>query len=205
MTQITSGVRSILSSPLVYDFFQNLLGAKTVRQEFVHEFIRPFSGQVILDVGCGTAEILSYISDNIEYFGYDLSTEYIEYAKDKYGGRGTFRNTFFDSAAASILPKADCVIAVGLLHHMEDGEVKVLFKDIANVLTERGRFIALDPCFEKGQNPFAKALISMDRGQNVRTKKCYKELATGIFPSVKSSVRHRVWVPYTHHYLECTK
>ena len=51
MSQTTTGIRAILSSPKVYDFFQNVMGAKSIRKELVEQSIRaPFEGKV-LDIG----------------------------------------------------------------------------------------------------------------------------------------------------------
>ena len=89
MTQITTGLRAVLSSPKVYDFLQMVMGAHSARWELVHEHVRPVSGCRILDVGCGTARILDYLP-NVEYHGFDLSQRYIDDATQRYGARGHF-------------------------------------------------------------------------------------------------------------------
>lgn len=40
MAQITTGIRSVLSSPWVYDVFQDIMGAKKVRMDLVHQHIQ---------------------------------------------------------------------------------------------------------------------------------------------------------------------
>jgi hypothetical protein len=57
MAQVTSGIRSLLSSPIVYTAFQNLMGARQGWVDFVQEFIRVKAGEALLDVGCGPADI----------------------------------------------------------------------------------------------------------------------------------------------------
>ena len=90
MAQITRGLRQVLSIPSVYNLFQRFMGAHRGRLELVKNHIRPYSGMRILDIGCGTAEILKYLPDDVEYFGYDVSGKYIAAANTRFGQRGVF-------------------------------------------------------------------------------------------------------------------
>ena len=63
--QITSGIRSILSVPLIYDTYQKLIGSTARDRRYVQEFIIPFHGAKILDIGCGTCSILEHLPKNI--------------------------------------------------------------------------------------------------------------------------------------------
>jgi SAM-dependent methyltransferase len=205
MTQITNGIRKILSSPIVYDSMQNLMGARNVRRELVEEFIRPKDFDLILDLGCGTAQILQYLPKTIEYWGFDISQRYISAAKEKYSTRGNFHCSYLVEENLNTLPKFDQVLAIGLLHHLDNDEVKEFFSLAKQALKPNGRVITLDPCLVIGQNPIARFLILNDRGQNVRTSKDYTSLAQNAFQNVKATVRHRTWIPYTHCFMECSK
>lgn len=205
MAQITSGVRAILSHPWVYNALQSFMGARRARQEFVREFIRPTNGQRVLDIGCGTAELLAFLPDDVEYVGYDPSEEYIAHARQFYGEGGEFHCGFFDRAEAEHHQPFDIVLASGVLHHMDDFQLKEMITLARDSLTPGGRMVTIDPVFCSPQNPLARLLISMDRGQNVRTAKEYTELASHVFPHVNGILRHRAWVPYTHWIMECQK
>lgn len=203
MSQITTGLRAVLSNPLVYETFQNLMGAKEGRRLIVEKHIRPFPGMRILDIGCGTCEILSALPYNIDYHGYDISEDYIAAAKKKFSGRGTFNRGLFDDAEAQKLQKFDLVMAIGVLHHMNEGEAAQLLRLAKSVLKDGGRILTRDPCFADGQNPVARFLISRDRGQHVRNAESYKALASAAFQNVKGELTHTAWVPYTHWTMEC--
>jgi cyclopropane fatty-acyl-phospholipid synthase-like methyltransferase len=205
MGQITSGFRAVLSSPIVYDSLQKLMGADQVRRQLVDEFIRPYKGCRILDLGCGTAEILQYLPNDIEYWGYDISPEYINAAKNRYGNRGYFHCGLLNEKNLVDLPKFNKVLALGVLHHLEDDESRGFFALANSLLNSGGSIITIDPCLADGQNPIARYLINKDRGQNVRESDAYKLLASNIFTKVKGSLRHRNWIPYTHWIMECTK
>jgi hypothetical protein len=97
----------------------------------------------------------------------------------------------------------DIAVAIGVLHHMDDSAARELFLLACGSLKAGGRFITLDPCFENGQNPLARFLISRDRGQNVRTQVGYEKLVPPGCRITRSIVRHKNWIPYTHCLLEC--
>ncbi len=203
MSQIESGVRAILSHPRVYNAFQSLMGARRGRRDFAEHFVRAQPGERVLDVGCGTAEILSYLP-HVEYFGFDVSQQYIEAARSRFGERGRFFCQELTPVLLETLPKFDLVLTVGLLHHLDDAYAAALLRMIKDALRPGGRLISLDPVFELGQNPIARFIVSRDRGQNVRTAMAYRALAEHVFSDVHGVVRHQTWIPYTHWIMECT-
>ena len=202
MAEIRSGVRSILSSPMVYTLLQTIMGGNRVRQEFVRESIRPEYGMRILDIGCGPAAILDILPQDVVYVGYDPSREYIGHARKKYGERGTFHCGFYGVADLTGRPPFDLVLAVGVLHHMDDRQVVEFMELARDSLSGAGRGVTLDSVFTPDQNPIARKLIEMDRGRNTRTAEGYMALASAVFPRVAGTVKHRVFPPYTHWIME---
>ena len=204
MAQITSGIRSILSHPAVYDGFQALLGANRARRRIVDEFVRPVPESCVLDVGCGTAVVLDYLPADIGYVGIDLSIDYIDAARAKYGERGTFLVGDVAQLPVDSIPPADRAIAIGLLHHLEDAEVRSLLAAIRGRLSPGGHLVTIDPCFDPAQSGFARFMVSRDRGQNVRSIQAYRALAKSAFDRVDSHVLHDLSrIPYSHAILEC--
>lgn len=202
--QITTGYRSILSHPLIYSAFQYVMGAEQGYLNFVKDYIRPFDGCVILDIGCGPGDIVSYLPE-VNYWGFDISEAYILKAREKYGDKAKFECKYLTIKDLETLPKFDMVIATGVLHHMNDNVVLDFLKLAFSALKDGGRLITIDPCLTAKQNPIARFLISKDRGQNVRDEAGYRDLASQIFDDVKLDVKHKAWIPYTHCFIECTK
>lgn len=204
MAQVTSGVRAVLSRPAVYEAFQRLMGAKRGREWIVRDLIRPFSGMRILDLGCGPAEILDSLPEDVEYTGYDMSAEYIAAASTKFGNRGNFHCRLLEQAEVATLDPFDLVIGIGVLHHLDDDTARQFMTLAKAGLKTGGRVLTLDACYAPNQNPIARFLISKDRGQHVRDASGYRALAQGIFPKIVGAVTHRAWIPYTHWSMECS-
>ena len=73
----------ILSIPIGYQLFQAACGAGKMRKIFTREYIRPYPGCSILDIGCGTADIRPYLGAGVSYTGIDLSVAYIAHNRVK--------------------------------------------------------------------------------------------------------------------------
>ena len=204
MAQIVNGIRSILSIPVVYSGFQALLGAHAVRQALVDKAVRPQPGMCVLDVGCGPAEILDYLP-GVRYWGFDISERYIAQARQRFGARGEFFCKLLTEDDLPLLPKFDVVLAIGLLHHLDNNVACDLLRLAQRALKPGGRLVTLDPCIHPGQSPIARWLISRDRGQNVRTQPEYARLVSIVFPDYRTEIRHKSGIPYTHCIMECTR
>jgi SAM-dependent methyltransferase len=204
MAQITNGVRAILSHPLIYSSFQALMGAHKSRQSFVENYIRPFSGMKVLDIGCGPADILAYLP-NVNYWGFDISEPYISQAKLRFGNRGAFQAKQLVLTDLEKLPKFDVVLAIGLIHHLDDPVATDVMRLASQALMSGGRLITVDPCIDSSQNFVSRFLVRNDRGQNVRDKLGYEALAKTVFESPRVEVKHQAWIPYTHCFMECQK
>lgn len=204
MAQITNGIRAILSLPVFYSAFQRLMGAHNFRIRFVAEFIRPFTGCKVLDIGCGPADILTYLP-SVDYVGYDISEAYISRARKKFGLGGKFYCKKLALSDVDNMPPFDIVLALGLLHHLNDESAIEILRLATQALKQGGRLITLDPCIEPGQNPIARFLIKLDRGQNVRTRVEYTAILSEVFDSPRIEVRHKSGIPYTHCLMEYTR
>ncbi len=204
MAQITHGVRAILSHPLVYSTLQTLMGAHSSRRSFVENYVKPFPGMKVLDIGCGPADILAYLPA-VDYSGFDISEDYIDQARKRFGTLGQFQCRQLALEDLENLPSFDVVFALGLIHHLEDDEAINVMQLALRALKPGGRLLTIDPCFDLSQNPIARMLIRGDRGQNVRDKAGYETLAKAVFESPHIEVRHRAWIPYTHCFMECRR
>lgn len=205
MPQINQGIRSVLSIPAIYSLFKLLIGGSSGRTRLVREYVRPTFGDRILDIGCGPGDILPYLPD-VKYVGFDASQEYIKAAQTRYGVRATFICEQVSTTTLKEPSSFDIVLAIGILHHLDDAEALQLFHLAQAALKPGGRLITFDGVFIEKQSPFARYIISRDRGQNVRTQENYLAIASQVFSTITVSIRHDLLrIPYTHLILECTR
>jgi len=190
--------RRLLGVPALFRALQRLVGAGKAAPRLVELLaIRP--GERVLDIGCGTADILQHLPPDIEYHGFDVSEHYVTAARARFGHRGRFTVQAITPDAADRLGQFDVVMAIGVLHHLTDAEASALFSIAHKVLRPGGRVITCDGAFVPGQNPIAKVLLKLDRGRRVRTPEQYVAVAKRDFPDATARViNDLLTIPYTH-------
>jgi SAM-dependent methyltransferase len=196
--------RPILNLPWAYQMWGSVVGSDGYRKTLAKEHIRARPSDRILDVGCGPGSMVPYLPRS-EYVGFDANPDYIQQARRR------FPEAHFtcDRVNEYNLPQSeyfDIVIALGILHHLEDKEAVQLFRMARRTLKPQGRLITLDGVWVAGQSRFARFLLSRDRGRFVRRAEQYVALASTSFSTVNSTVRHDMLrIPYSHLVLECSR
>lgn len=193
----TDGVRAALSLAPIYRFAQNAIGAARFRDTVAEEYLRPLPGDRVLDIGCGTADILDHLP-SVDYIGFDPSERYIDDAKQRFGSRGEFISSTAGHVDLSTANRT-LAMAIGVFHHLDDDAVGEALRTAHDSLVEGGRFVSIDPTLVAGQHRVAHFLVSRDRGQHVRPPEAIEELLSDVFDDVTIAVRHDMLrVPYSH-------
>jgi SAM-dependent methyltransferase len=203
MAEITTGLRSILSLPVIYELVQSVFGGRSERRRMVDRFIRPKPGDHIIDIGCGPAEILALMPD-VHYVGYDPSARYIAHAQNKFGSGGQFFAGRFGADDIAKHEPFDIGILIGVLHHLDDIEATNLLTVLRLALKPGARLLIEDPVLVENQNAIARQLIKWDRGRNVRTANEYCGLVAAHFGTIRETVIHMKIPPYTLLVMECS-
>jgi SAM-dependent methyltransferase len=204
--QRDSGLQRWLKLPFLYNLLQDAVGANALRRKVIQNQVRAKAGDKVVDIGCGPARILHWLPD-VQYLGLDINPDYISSARRTHGNKGTF--VVGDTKSLRDDPRfkdADIVMALGLLHHLEDEDAAHCIRFAYDALKERGRFVCLDGCWIPNQGSFSRYVMSHDRGQNVRTEQQYRELAAKVFTNVDAWVDKKpMRIPYVTVVLECEK
>jgi SAM-dependent methyltransferase len=205
MAQREAGLFRVLGASRVYRAFQSAVGAEPFRRRLA-TWIDAAPGHRVLDIGCGPAEILAHLPAGIEYHGFDDSAAYLATARARHDDRGHFWQARVESASLARLGRFDRVIAIGVLHHLDDEAAATLVRLAAAALAPGGRFLTYDPCWAAGQGWVARALIARDRGRDVRDAHGYARLARASFRDVRPEViRGHLRIPYTATVLRCAE
>jgi SAM-dependent methyltransferase len=193
------GLWRSLSSPLVYELFHHLIGARRWLRRFADDVIRARSGDRVFDIGCGPGALLSCLPAGTIYVGFDRNESYIERARRVYGDRGQFICDDVRNFTGHALAPADIAVAIGILHHLDDELAGSLLRATASALKPGGRMITVDACFHPEQSAIQRFIAENDRGMHVRPFERYVELADKVFPQAQVSFQNGYLpLPYSH-------
>lgn len=166
---VVTAMKALLDKPALFDAYQAAVGANRAKQEFVANWVRPQSGDRVLDIGCGTGAVVPFLPDDVEITGIDIHPPYIEAARARFGSRGRF--VLGDAAdPESQLPHDfDVAYAFGVFHHLPDDAARRLVQGALEHLRPGGRFVSIDPTLVEGQGWLSRFIVTSDRGEYIRT------------------------------------
>jgi cyclopropane fatty-acyl-phospholipid synthase-like methyltransferase len=161
-------------------------------------------GARILEIGCGPGTIVGFLP-HVEYLGFDLSSKYIATARKRFP-QAQFVCERVSRFSLANQRSFDAVLALGIVHHLDDQEARQLFEIAYNALKSGGKLITFDGVWTNDQSPAARWLLARDRGEFIRNEEEYVKIAFQVFASVRASVRHDlIRIPYSHLILECVR
>lgn len=188
--------RSILENSIIYNTFQKIVGGVRARRLFIENDVNIKPNQKLLDIGCGPGYLIDFLPE-VNYTGIDIDSNYIKTAKEKYKDK-IFYCTPVEDFNLEQPNTFDVVIAAGVVHHLNDLQAAALFKLAKKALKPGGKLVTLDGCYVENQNPIAKKLLDLDRGQYVRTESEYLKIAEQHFSNVNTKIDTTYFhIPYT--------
>jgi SAM-dependent methyltransferase len=207
MSHRDTGLLALLNQAALYRLLPRLLLRSSTRRRVVRDILRPYPGCRILDIGCGPADILEDLPEDIgAYHGFDMNPGYIEAARRRWGSRGCFECQRMDEASLPEKGSFDIVLAIGIVHHLDDRDAGRLFGVAHHALRPGGWLVTYDNVYIENQNPLARWLIARDRGRAVRTREGYEALARQRFHDVESDILHdTLRLPYTVLAMRCVR
>ena len=208
MAENKSGVHSIISAPWIYNMVQLIAGARMYRNTMVRDYIKPFDGCKILDIGCGTGEYVNHFYDyckSFEYYGFDGEGVYIEYGKELFKDKPNVHlyHKILTEEGVKEFNNFDIVIATGVMHHLDDPIVISMLRLAKLALKPGGRLITYDPGKFDDMNFFEKFFVRYDRGRSIRFEKEYAALISQVFTSFKFSTPYLTYFKVRNVVCEC--
>jgi SAM-dependent methyltransferase len=198
MAQRISGAYRLITIPSIHKGLMFLLGADKAITRYVNEVLRPTPGMKMLDVGCGPANILSYLPP-LDYTGIDLNEKHIVYARARYGNRGRF---IAGNAADELKQEGnefDLINVSALLHHLTDDEAILLFASLPRLLKPNGRIVTIDNVWLPRQRIAVRLFNHLDSGTNIRTPEGYLRLLNGRGLDIQTHfLNDLLRIPYDH-------
>jgi SAM-dependent methyltransferase len=198
-------LRNALARPALFDIFNKVIGISRMRRLCAARHIRAKPGDRVLDIGCGTADILAFLPA-VRYTGFDTSAAYIDAAQRRFRSRGEFICREFQPSLKQSFSGFDIVLVLAVIHHLATPEALALFQTASAILKPGGRLVTLDGCYTEHQPTLVRYLLAKDRGAHVRSESEYLALAHSAFADVKTTLYDDLLrIPYTHLIMECRR
>jgi SAM-dependent methyltransferase len=208
MAEKKSGIHSIISIPWIYNLVQRVAGAELYRDNVVKNYIKPFDGCKILDIGCGTGEYVHHFYDyckTFEYYGFDGEGDYIEYGKELFKDKPNVHlyHKILSEEGVKEFNNFDIVMATGVMHHLDDAIVLSLLSLSKLALKPGGRLITYDPGKFEDMNWIERFFVKYDRGRDIRFERDYEALVKKVFTNYKVSTPYLTYFKVRNVVFEC--
>ncbi len=188
----------LLGTKVGYSSFRRLIKADRSMKRLIDEHFKPGPNDRVLDVGCGTGD-LARLMPGSEYVGVDHNSAYISSPTGAKPGEPVFVNADLAELESLEIGTFDIALALGVIHHLDDGLAVSVVQAVHDKLRPGGRFITVDPAFHPDQRATARVLMALDRGRFVRHPADYERLMRTSFSELDITVRHDLNpFPYTH-------
>ncbi|MHA1531693.1 MAG: class I SAM-dependent methyltransferase [Candidatus Heimdallarchaeota archaeon] len=129
--------------PRIYDFTIWLNDPSELMPKTLAKSVE---GDSVLDLGCGTASLQTFLPKGIQYIGIDLNEDFLVFADKK--NRGTFYRRDVTGDLSDL--KADTVVLADILHHVTPNHQKL----IENAIKCAQKKVIISACYEKEEGPF---------------------------------------------------
>lgn len=168
----------ILQSPVLYRLWQSPFVRAKIAPLWRHA--PPGQPGRVLDVGCGPGTN-SRLFNGADYCGLDLSPRFVQYAQQHYAGR--FIEADARRAAEFVDGPFDLILSNSLLHHIDDDGVRTVLRQLASLLSTRGRVHIMDLVLPERAS-VARYLARNDRGDYPRPLEAWRHLFAESFEPV---------------------
>ena len=83
------------------------------------------------------------------------------------------------------LKNFDIILAVGVLHHLDEDSAQSLFKIAQKAMKPKGRLYTRDNCYKESMSRLVRFIVSIDQGNHIRYGNEYLNLGKTIFETAK--------------------
>lgn len=183
-----------------YKLFQFSVSRQNTSSVIREEILKPDGVQDVLDFGCGIGyHSLEFPKAN--YLGIEPLQSCVKKAHELFSENNR-RFVLGDHKTLKEIPDSsfDLIIAIGVLHHINDDIIDEFLQESRRILRKGGRITTLDPVLHESQSILSRWVVKRDRGQWVRSQSEYSKLFARCFPG---RVEQRIYtgllrIPYDH-------
>lgn len=198
-------VKRLLKFPEVYNLYQSLIGADSYLKKFAHAFLKDDNKQLIkiLDVGCGTSNIVKFLGKNVDYVGFDCSKKYIEYSKRKYPNHLFLNKSVLEKI--DTIQNFDVIISLGVMAALNDETLKDMLAILRSYANKNTKILLADMNYSQSASKLEKFLCKNERNSYIRGEKDYLNILSQFFNIENIHHWDKVYrIPYHKIIFECS-
>jgi len=190
----------VFDNPKLYELFQYGVARPGTPSIIRDEVLKPIGVQKVMDFGSGIG-YHSRIFDKSEYLGIEPLEGCVKRANNLHHAPNR-KFLVGDHRTLKKIPSAsfDLVIAIGVLHHIDDETFSEFIKESYRILRTGGRLTTFDPVLHENQSVLSRWVVKRDRGKWVRAESEYSAIIASSFPrDIKSKIYSGLLrIPYDH-------
>ena len=200
-------IANFFDNARLYELFQFSVVRRGTSEILRNQVLKPFGVKKVLDFGCGIGYHSKEFVDS-EYLGIEPLSDCVNKAHRIFKNS---KNNFIvgDHESLKSIPDLsyDLVIALGVLHHINNSILDEFIKESHRILRVGGRLTTFDPVYHKDQSRISKWVVSRDRGNWVRTADGYLNPIRKMY---RQEPRNKIFtnllkIPYDHIAIEIEK
>jgi ubiquinone/menaquinone biosynthesis C-methylase UbiE len=200
-------IAKIFDNANLYKLFQFGVSRKGTSEFVTNEILKPKNVKKVLDFGCGIGYHSNAYPES-EYLGIEPLVGCIKKANALYARPNATFNVG-DHTSLKKIPSSsfDLVIAIGVLHHVDDSIFDDFIVESSRILKPGGRLTTLDPVTYEQQKFTSRWMVLRDRGEWVRSENGYLEKFSRHFDGRTTSriFTKLLRIPYDHIAIEAIK
>jgi SAM-dependent methyltransferase len=127
----------VYQSPGVYNAVVKLIHGDSLEQRYLAISREVGKSRKVLELGCGTALLSSYLETGCEYEGWDLNDKFVDYCQNR--GLSVHKKNVFDVGDNKY--QWDVIVICDLLHHLVPNHEKLLEMAVASA----GQVVVSEP------------------------------------------------------------
>jgi ubiquinone/menaquinone biosynthesis C-methylase UbiE len=200
-------IANMFDNAKLYELFQFGVARRGTSEIIRNQVLKPYAVKKVLDFGCG----IGYHSKefvNSEYLGIEPLSDCVNKANRMFKNSGNNFIVGDHESLKSINDSSyDLIIALGVLHHINNSIFDEFIKESHRILKSGGRLTTFDPVYHQGQSKISKWIVSRDRGNWVRTEESYLDPIQKIYKKAPSTrvYSNLLRIPYDHLAIEIIK
>jgi SAM-dependent methyltransferase len=159
----------LLDDPTIFNFVRYLLAGRQKRmKKFIKKYLDEYDCKTIADICSGTGDFAELIAIDAKYIGFDLNSDFVNYAKNRYKNHKNKKFLIQNVLKLKNDEKFDAVMLISTVHHFSDEELKIILPKVKQMTK---KVVIIADIIPDAPHLLQRFFAKIDRGKYVRPAK----------------------------------